>query len=143
MFDTIDMVVIDTKKIPHVGLPPPNPREYRVALHPDINSCEKATVLFVTFEPNGSTSLHTHEGDEIIYVIAGKGEAVEIKEGLKKVTPISEGSLVHAPEGQEHQIINSAGSKMTIYCVFIPPLKPSKQAEIAFQKAREYFGQKK
>lgn len=133
------MVVIETDKIPRVVLPPPNPRGYRVALHPDINGCSKATVLLVDFEPGGSTSLHIHDGDEIIYILEGDGDAVEIREGVRSVTPISQGSIIYAPAGLEHQVMNSAGSKMTIYCVFIPPIKPSKQAEDAFERAREYF----
>ncbi|MGQ9782028.1 MAG: cupin domain-containing protein [Nitrososphaeria archaeon] len=136
------MVVVESSKIPRVTLPPPNQRGYRVALHPDVNGSNNATVLLVDFEPNGSTSLHTHDGDEIIYVVEGDGEAVEIKGGAKSVTPISKGSIIYAPAGQEHQVMNSANSKMTIYCVFVPPLKPSKQAEAAFKRAREYFSQK-
>ena len=137
------MVVIYTKDIPRVLLSQPNPREYRVALHPDINGSDKATVLLVTFEPKGSTSLHTHEGDEIILVVKGTGDAVEVANGKEKVTPISGGSLIYAQAGVQHQVRNSAKSKMTIYCVFVPPLKPSAQAQPAFDKAKEYFSKRK
>jgi len=137
------MVVINTEDIPRVMLSPPNPREYRVALHPDINDSDKATVLLVTFEPKGSTSLHTHEGDEIILVIKGTGDSVEVVDDKEKVTPVSEGSLIYAHAGVQHQVRNSAKSKMTIYCVFVPPLKPSAQAQPAFDKAKEYFSKRK
>jgi quercetin dioxygenase-like cupin family protein len=133
------MVVIYTKDIPRLLLAPPNPREYRVALHPDINDSDKATVLLVTFEPKGSTSLHTHDGDEIILVLKGTGDAVEIVNGKEEITPISAGSLIYAHAGMQHQVRNSAKSKMVIYCVFIPPMKPSAQARPAFDKAKEYF----
>ena len=137
------MVVINTEDIPRVMLSPPNPREYRVALHPDINDSDKATVLLVTFEPKGSTSLHTHEGDEIILVIKGTGDSVEVVDDKEKVTPVSEGSLIYAHASVQHQVRNSAKSKMTIYCVFVPPLKPSAQAQPAFDKAKEYFSKRK
>jgi quercetin dioxygenase-like cupin family protein len=137
------MVVIYTKDIPRVSLAPPNPREYRVALHPDINGSDKATVLFVTFEPKSSTSLHTHEGDEIILVVKGRGNAIEIVNGKERVTPVSGGSLIYAHAGVQHQVRNSSKSKMTIYCVFVPPMKPSAQAQPAFDKAKEYFSKRK
>ena len=52
----------------------------------------------MTFEPGGTTKLHTHDFEQVLYVISGKGRvATETEEFI--VTP---GTIIFIPEGENH-----------------------------------------
>ena len=139
----IGMVVIDIKELPGVKVPPPNARELKVALDPTIGNYDKATMLVSTIEPESSTGLHTHTSDEIMYVAKGEGESIEVRNGVQKAVSISEGCIIYAPRGIEHQIRNLGNSKLILFCVYIPGLKASGYVEEAIEKSKNFFAKEK
>ncbi|MEM3871522.1 MAG: cupin domain-containing protein, partial [Nitrososphaeria archaeon] len=133
------MVVISSFNIPGVKVPPPFSRELKVVLDPQIGNYDKATILLSYIEPNNSTGLHVHSSDEIMYVVNGEGEAVEVKEGVKKVEKVSDGFIIYAPKNVEHEIKNLGGEKLVLFCVYIPGLKATGYLGEAIKAAKEYF----
>lgn len=139
----ISMVVINTKELPGVKVPPPNARELKVALDPTVGNYDKATILVSTIEPESSTGLHTHISDEIMYMVKGEGEAIEVRNRVQMVVPISEGCIIYAPGGIEHQIKNLGNSKLILFCVYIPGLKATGYVEEAIKKSKSFFAKEK
>ncbi|MEM1930972.1 MAG: hypothetical protein QW780_05575 [Sulfolobales archaeon] len=64
-------MIVDTRNLPEYKVPKPYERSLKVVLDPRLGNYDKATVLSVTIEPGGTTGLHQHVSDEIIYVISG------------------------------------------------------------------------
>ena len=133
------MVVISSLNIPGVKVPPPFSRELKVVLDPNVGNYDKATILLSYIEPKNSTGLHIHNSDEIMYVVKGEGEAVEIKEGVKRVEKVSEGFIIYASQNVEHEIKNLGDEKLVLFCVYIPGLKASGYLGEAIKVAKEYF----
>lgn len=133
------MVVINPKNIPGVIVPPPFSRELKVVLDPQVGNYDKATILLSYIEPKNSTGLHKHGSDEIMYVVKGEGEAVEVKDGVQNVEPVSEACIIYAPLNIEHEIKNLGEEKLVLFCVYIPGLKASGYLEMAIGAAKKYF----
>lgn len=133
------MVVINSKNVPGVKVPAPFSRELKVVLDPQVGNYDKATILLSYIEPKSSTGLHKHSSDEIMYVVEGKGEAVEVKDGIGKVELVTEGCVIYAPSNIEHEIKNSGDGKLVLFCVYIPGLKASGYLEMAIEAAKKYF----
>ncbi|MBC7092163.1 MAG: cupin domain-containing protein [Nitrososphaeria archaeon] len=133
------MVVIDVLKIPGVKVPPPFARELKVVLDPKVGNYDKATILLSYIEPKSSTGLHKHGSDEIMYVVKGKGEAIEVREDVRKVEGVYEGCVIYASSGVEHEIKNLGDDKLILFCVYVPGLKASGYLEEAIRIAKKYF----
>jgi quercetin dioxygenase-like cupin family protein len=74
------------------------------------------TCMLVRLPQGAQVPKHTHECDDIIYVLKGKGK-IWI-EGIGDV-PMSEGSFVRVPKGVLHQP-HSGEEGMVVYDVFYP-----------------------
>lgn len=134
------MVVINPKNIPGVLVPPPFSRELKVVLDPEVGNYDKATILLSYIEPKSSTGLHEHSSDEIMYIIRGEGEVIEIRDGAQRIERVSEGYIVYAPLNIKHEIRNlSDEDKMVLFCVYIPGLKASGYLGMAIEMAKKYF----
>jgi len=69
----------------------------------------------ITEFSKGKTSLaHSHDVDEALYIISGKGSAK-----INEVThSIRAGDFIHIPRGSEHTMITDQKSKLKIFFVF-------------------------
>jgi quercetin dioxygenase-like cupin family protein len=66
---------------------------------PILSGVEGVTINNVFFAPGGRTHWHTHDGPQILTVIAGRGHAyTRSGEGGE----IRAGDVVHIPAGEEH-----------------------------------------
>ncbi len=123
-------------EFPSVKSDPPNARFMKVIMSPEVNGYNEATVLFAYIPPGSSTGRHTHPGDEIIYVVGGRGEGYVADE----VTKIAADSVILAPKGVEHECRNTSETEtLKLFCVFIPPLEPSPLLEKLIDKTRGYL----
>ncbi|MBC7189339.1 cupin domain-containing protein [Candidatus Aerophobetes bacterium] len=107
-------------EVPGYKVHPPNERTLQVLYSPQIDKGIKdVTVLMSTLFPHGGRSgLHTHDVDEIMYIITGRGEGVEGEE----VFDIEPGVVFYAPAGVKHECRNFSNETMQIFCVYVPSL---------------------
>ena len=74
-----------------------------------------------------------------MYVI-GRGESLIGKE----VTELETDSVIFAPRGLEHECRNTTKTEtLKLFCVYIPPLKPSPLLEELINKTKEYVTRQK
>lgn len=77
---------------------------------------EGAILVEQTFRRGEGTSLHVHDqGDELFYVVAGRGEATLGKHDA----PIAAGDVIFAPRGAVHAIRNEAGEVPLVVVFFM------------------------
>jgi len=127
--------VYDGWKFPSVMAEPPNARFLKIIMSPEVNNYEEATILFSHIPPGSSTGMHTHTSDEIMYVI-GRGESQVGDEVIKLETD----SVIYAPKGVQHECRNTSETEtLKLFCVYIPPLKPSPLLERLIEKTKEYL----
>jgi len=70
----------------------------------------------VTIFPGGQVPTHSHEQEEVYFVIDGTGE-IEI-EG--ETQPIAGGEAVYVPSGKTHNLRNPGSADMTFMFVYAP-----------------------
>lgn len=117
------MPVYNSKEIPGYITPPPNEREIKAILAPQLNNCDKATAILVIIPPGGFTGIHVHgASDEIAYVVKGKGEYIEEIDGRTTACEVASGMVLHARSGTKHGVKNNSLTPLEIFCVFIPAL---------------------
>ena len=123
-------------EFPSIKSDSPNARSMKIIVSPEVNGYNEATVLFAYIPPGSSTGRHTHPGDEIIYIIGGRGEGYVGDE----VTKLEADSVILALRGVEHECRNTSETEtLKLFCVFIPPLEPSPLLEKLIDKTREYL----
>lgn len=96
-------------------------RSMKILVSPEETGTKELSVLLVEFEAGQSTPVHTHDGIEVMFVVDGEGTSVE--DGKK--SNISRHSVVLAPKGVPHQIVNGSGAKMHMITIYVPPLPGS------------------
>jgi len=113
-------VIVDTKTVPEFRIP--GSRSIRVVLDPRLGNYDKATVTAVTIEPGGTTGLHQHTSDELIYVVSGRGRVVLVDGDVKVERDVEGGCVIVARAEVKHETRNTGEEPLKLYCVFIPPL---------------------
>jgi mannose-6-phosphate isomerase-like protein (cupin superfamily) len=121
-------------ELPSVKTDPPVERFIKMIHSPEANDYKNATVLLAHIPPGSTTSKHAHpDSDEIMYFL-GRGEATLGDEKVK----IENDLVVLAPKGVEHEARNTSDTEtLKVFCVFIPPLKPTELLAKAAQMRRE------
>ena len=123
---------------PSIKVEPPNTRYLKVIASPRATGYEKATVVFSHIPPRGTTGMHTHTSDEIMYFV-GRGEGMV---GGKKAV-LETDSVVVAPAGVEHGCWNTSQTEtLKLFCVFIPPLEEEGLIGELAEKTRNYLKDK-
>ncbi len=131
--------VCDGGEFPSVKVDPPNTRSMKMIMSPEVNSYNEATVFLAYIPPGSSTGRHTHPGDEIIYIVGGRGDGYV----ADQVTKIAADSVILAPGGIEHECRNTSETEtLKLFCVFIPPLAPSPLLEKLAVKTNQYLAGK-
>ena len=137
------MPVINAKEITGYLVPKPAERELKVVLAPQLENYDKATILLSLIKPGSSTGLHQHSSDEIMYVVSGEGEAVEIIDNKEIISKVKPGYVIKAVAGVQHEIRNTGSTTLELFCVYIPPLPMAGVVAEAINKAKEYYSTKK
>ncbi len=70
----------------------------------------------VSIKPGGEIIPHTHEVVEVFYIIKGVGSALINGERVKA----EQGSVIIAPAGSLHGLINEGDEDIQLYAVFSP-----------------------
>ncbi|MEM3863984.1 MAG: cupin domain-containing protein [Metallosphaera sp.] len=133
------MPVINAKEITGYLVPKPAERELKIVLAPQLVNYDKATILLSLIPPGSSTGLHQHGSDEIMYIVSGEGEAVEIINGKETVTKVKPGYVIETTSGIQHEIKNTGSTTLELFAVFIPPLPAAGAIAEAINKAKEYY----
>jgi len=121
-------------EFPSIKAEPPVERFLKIIMSPEVNGYKEATVLFSHIPPGSSSGRHSHTSDEIMYIATGRGESVV---GTEK-QQIQTDSVVYAPRGIEHECKNTSGTEtLKIFCVYIPPLKPSPLLQKLIEKTQK------
>lgn len=112
------MIVVHLDDVEAWWSPPPHVRELKVLLSPAIQEVSKGlSVGVVTLPPGESGDPHTHDvSQEAWYVISGKGKLIVGDESAELVPD----SLVVAPAGVEHQIMNDSDEPLKVLFFFSP-----------------------
>ncbi len=127
-------VNIKAWKAEGVEVPPPNARVLRVLISPEATGHKHLTLLTSTLHPRSSTGKHTHDVDEFMYVVTGRGESTTGDESEL----IEPDTLVVAPANVTHEIRNTGDESLNLFCVFAPPLKPSGYIAKAVEAAKKH-----
>src|SRR5512135_1320703 len=78
---------------------------------------EFSQVVEMNIEPGSDVGEWVYEGDAVLCVIDGCGEAVMNRQH----SPIKLGSLVAIPAGTRHNTINTGGSPLRLLILYAPP----------------------
>lgn len=104
------------------GLPAGADREFRYLVHLDMG-CPDLT-QFVGVIPPGRAPDHSHEYDEVVYVLEGEGK-LHIGE---ESHPIAPGTCMHLPPRVVHALENESAAPMRVLGVFHPSGDPASRA---------------
>jgi mannose-6-phosphate isomerase-like protein (cupin superfamily) len=94
-------------------------RRFRVLFGPG-NGCEAAT-QFVGEIPPGRAPLHSHTYDEVVLVLEGEG----VLHAGPVEHPITPGTCIHLPPGQQHCLENTGQGTLRVLGVFHPGGSPA------------------
>jgi quercetin dioxygenase-like cupin family protein len=101
-------------------------REFRYLVNQDVG-CREVT-QFVGTIPPGRAPMHSHDYDEVVYVLEGEG----VLHIAGTSTPIGPGSCIHLPPRELHCLENVGAAPMRVLGVFHPSGDPaSRAAEMA------------
>lgn len=77
---------------------------------------DRLSVSLVTIKAGGEIVPHTHDVLEVFYIIDGEGSVLVNGE----IKAANGGTIIVAPPGSEHGVINNGDKDMTVYAVFSP-----------------------
>jgi mannose-6-phosphate isomerase-like protein (cupin superfamily) len=80
-----------------------------------------AQLVVMTIQPGEEIGEETHEGDQILQFVEGRGEAVI--EGEK--SPVGPGDAVFVPAGTLHNFVNTGEEPLRLRTVYAPPEHPA------------------
>lgn len=95
-----------------------NPKHKEVYLKHLVTSKDndRLSAHIVKIEKGGEIVPHTHEIMEVFYFMKGQGLALVNGERIKA----EEGSVIIAPAGAEHGLINDGNEEIILFSVFSP-----------------------
>jgi quercetin dioxygenase-like cupin family protein len=80
----------------------------------------KVDVHITTFEAGTSMEEEVHpDSDHVLYILHG---SLEVRQGGKVFTVLSEGDALHVPAGDPHQMANISSGSTTVFMVTVPPV---------------------
>ena len=96
-------------------------RQVRLIASPETTGEERIRIVTCTVPAGGISEGHIHpDADEYIYFDIGGSAKLDDVE-----YPVPPKGLLHAKAGIKHECINTSETKiLTLYCVFVPHLKP-------------------
>jgi mannose-6-phosphate isomerase-like protein (cupin superfamily) len=81
---------------------------------------EHSQVVVMALQPGEDIGEETHDGDQILFFVEGKGEAVLEGES----SPVRPNDMVFVPAGTLHNFINTGGLKLRLVPTYAPPEHP-------------------
>lgn len=83
----------------------------------EILTNEHSQIVLMSIEPGDEIAEETHEVDQVLVFVKGKGEAV--LDGERR--PIRKSSLVAVPAGTLHNFINTGDKPLKLFTIYSPP----------------------
>jgi len=123
---------VEVWKVPGVKVPAPNERVLKILMSPEVTNTPRLTILVSIISPHSTTGLHTHEVDEFMYIVTGRGESTVAGEKSEVEPDV----LLQVPAKVEHEIRSLSDETLKLFCVFSPPLKPQGFFERAIELAK-------
>lgn len=80
-------------------------------------TASNSQVVVMALEPGQDIGEESHDGDQVLYVVKGEGEAV--LDGVRE--PFGKGVLVCVPAGVRHNIVNTGDETVRLITVYAPP----------------------
>ena len=105
-----------TTEEPGIQVPAPNARSIKVLFAPDRCDVDELTFSVVLIAPENGTDNHVHDRPELIYIVAGQGQA--IVDGATHA--IATDTALFVRTGEWHQILNLGTEPMKLATVFVP-----------------------
>ena len=105
-----------TTEEPGIQVPAPNARSIKVLFAPDRGAVDELTFSVVLIDAASGTDYHVHDRPELIYIVAGQGEAIVDGATLE----IEADTALFVRTGEWHQIRNSGADVMKLATVFVP-----------------------
>ena len=89
---------------------------------PEVNGARQFSAGVVDLPPGQGHARHNHPGsEEIIFVIAGKGEQmVEDEAGSPIVKQVGPGCTIFVPDSRFHSTLNTGDQPMQLFVVYSP-----------------------
>ena len=83
----------------------------------EILTNEHSQIVLMSIEPGDEIGEETHDVDQVLVFVKGKGEAV--LDGER--SPIRKSSLVAVPAGTLHNFINTGDKPLKLFTIYSPP----------------------
>jgi mannose-6-phosphate isomerase-like protein (cupin superfamily) len=93
----------------------------------------KSQLVLMSLREGEEIGLEVHDGDQIIYVVGGKG--VVVLDGLKN--EIEKGSIVFVPAGVRHNVVNTDDEALKLFTIYAPPQHAAGIVQATKDKAEE------
>ena len=87
----------------------------------EIVTNEHSQIVLMSIEPGDEIGEETHEVDQVLVFVKGKGEAV--LDGERR--PVKKASLVVVPAGTLHNFINTSDKPLKLFTIYSPPEEAS------------------
>ena len=87
----------------------------------EVATTTRLQVVVMCLQPGEDIGLETHaKTDQVFYVVKGQGRAVVGTDAQ----PIQKGSMVIAPAGTAHNLVNDSGESLRLFTLYVPPQHP-------------------
>jgi mannose-6-phosphate isomerase-like protein (cupin superfamily) len=114
------MYIVKEEDVPGVHIEEPHKRVIRHIVAPWTMGSKNLWIGTSTVEPGNSTNTHSHDiNEEVFYCVSGTGKFVLDGEE-RDYTP---GTVVFAPPGCEHTVINTGTVPLKSVCAVSPPFE--------------------
>jgi mannose-6-phosphate isomerase-like protein (cupin superfamily) len=82
-----------------------------------IFTATKSQLVVMSLQPGEAIGMEVHDGDQIIYVVEGKGLVLldDSKQDVEK------GWVVFVPAGVRHNVVNNDDEPMKLFTIYAPP----------------------
>ena len=132
------MDTFDIKAFPYEAFGQGVTRQVRLVVSPETTGESRLSIVHTTVPAGALSEGHVHpDYDEYIYFDIG---GAVILDGVRHEIPPM--GLVHARAGVNHECVNlSPDQTLTLFCVFVPPLKPYGAYPALIEKTKRYLAQ--
>lgn len=83
----------------------------------EILTNQHSQLVLMSVEPGDEIGEETHEVDQVLVFVSGRGEAVLDGERSK----VGSNSLVVVPAGTRHNFVNTGDAPLKLYTIYAPP----------------------
>jgi mannose-6-phosphate isomerase-like protein (cupin superfamily) len=83
----------------------------------ELYTTDRTQIVVMSVEPGDDIGLETHDLDQVLYFVSGKGE-YSVGDDRGKIQP---GDVVVVPAHTQHNFLNTGNEPMKLFTVYAPP----------------------